>query len=142
VRLVRACALAGGLAGAALGCAGPPSPGVAARAPGAPASPPAEDALPAFLAESAVDAPARPRTPIRPDYPVLARSQGLEGDVTLRAHVRADGRVVGLELVEGDRDAFVDAAARAVRATSFEPGRVAGRPVSSTVTVRVRFRLE
>jgi len=135
--------LAGVLAAATLACAGPRPPGVATRAPEAPASsPPAEDALPSFLDESAVDAPARPRTPIRPDYPLLARSQGLEGDVTLRAHVRGDGQVVGLELVEGDREAFVDAAARAVRATSFEPGRVAGRPVSSTVTVRVRFRVD
>jgi len=86
--------------------------------------------------------PARPRAPIAPDYPPLARSQGRQGDVTLRVRVRADGEVVGLEQVAGDGEDFTQAAARAVRATPFAPGLVDRRPVNSTVTVQVRFRLD
>jgi TonB family protein len=125
----------------ALACARPVGPTVQAQ--GAASATPGEleDAFPVFLDEQEVDVPARPAAPIDPHYPPVARAQGLEGDVTLLVQVRADGEVVGLRLLEGDREAFVEAAAQAVRATRFEPGLERGRPVNSRVSVRVRFRL-
>jgi protein TonB len=121
----------------ALACACAPA------APHAPARPRGvEDAEPVFLSESEVDAPAAPLAPIQPDYPAEARSRGLEGDVTLRVRVRADGRVVGFERLDGAPDDFARAAAEAIRAAGFRPGVRDGRPVSSTVTIRVRFRLD
>jgi protein TonB len=119
-----------------LACA-PPSAPRARATPGA-----AEDAEPAFLAESEVDAPAAPLAPIQPDYPADARSRGEEADVTLRVRVRADGAVVGFEVVEGASGEFARAAADAIRAAGFRPGVRDGRPVNSSVTIRVSFRLE
>jgi protein TonB len=101
-----------------------------------------EDAEPAFLGEDEVDAPAAPLAPIRPAYPPAARSQGVEGDVTLRVRVRADGGVAGFELLASDRDEFARAAAAAIRAAGFRPGVRDGRAVNSSVTIRVSFRLE
>ncbi len=122
----------------ALACAGEP----VARLPlGGPART-LEDAEPAFLGEDEVDAPAAPLAPIRPDYPGAARTAGAEGEVTLRVRVRADGAVAGFELLASDRDDFARAAAAAIRAAGFRPGVRDGRPVASSVTIRVSFRLE
>lgn len=89
-----------------------------------------------------MDVPARPRAAIRPAYPPRARARGLEGDALLRVYVSAEGRVAGVRALEEARSPFAAAAATAVRETPFAPGRLEGRPVSSSVTVRVRFRLD
>lgn len=103
---------------------------------------PAEDALPVFLTEDEVDVPARPLAPIRPAYPEEARARGAEGDVVLRVFVRADGRVAGLQTLESDGDGFAREGARAVRGVAFAAGRREGGVVNSSVTLRVRFRLD
>jgi protein TonB len=122
----------------ALACAAAPPPKAAPSARAAPA----EDAATKWWSEREVDFPARPLAPIAPEYPPLAREQGLEGDATLLVYVRADGRVVGTEPVgETGRD-FARAAAVAIRATPFGPGTRRHEPVNSTVTILVRFRLE
>jgi protein TonB len=122
---------------AALGCVGAPPPRAAPRAPS-----PSEDAAAQWWGEREVDFPARPLAPIAPEYPALAREQGLEGDATLLVYVRADGKVVGTKpLADGSRE-FAHAAAVAIRATPFGPGTRRHEPVNSTVTILVRFRLE
>jgi TonB family protein len=98
--------------------------------------------VPRFYAEGELDVPARPLEPIRPEYPALERSRGLEGDVTLLVHVRADGRVLGAQQVASDGEAFARSALAAIRATPFAAGLRESQPVNSTVTVQVRFRLE
>jgi TonB family protein len=121
----------------ALACAAAPE----TRAPAA-AAPPAEDAEARWWGEREVDFPARPLAPIAPEYPALARAQGLEGDATLLVYVRADGQVVGTKpLADTSRD-FARAAAVAIRATPFGPATVRREPVNSTVTILVRFRLD
>lgn len=86
--------------------------------------------------------PAALRAPIRPRYPPTALQQGLEGSATLLVFVAGDGRVVGLRLLASDHEEFTHAAAEALRATPFAPARRDGRPVGSTVTIRVVFALE
>ena len=129
----RRAALAAGLA---LACTSPPE----AAPPVAPA--PLEDAATPWWSEREVDFPARPLAPIEPVYPALARERGLEGDATLLVYVRADGRVVGTKPLATDAREFAHAAADAIRATPFGPGTRRREPVNSTVTIRVRFRLE
>lgn len=125
--------------GAVLGCAaGAPAPPATAPRRAAPL----EDAVPRFYGEGEVDVPARPLAPIRPEYPALERSRGLEGDVTLLVQVRADGRLMGIRPVASDGDAFARAALTAIRAVPFAAGLRESEPVNSSVTVRVRFRLE
>lgn len=121
----------------ALACAAAP-PGSAPEEPAAAALP---DALPVYLDESEVDAPAAPLAPIEPAYPPEARLAGREGDVTLRLRVRADGELVGLEVLASDGEDMSHSAAAAVRAVGFRPAVRGGAPVSSTVTIRIRFRL-
>ena len=122
----------------ALGLACVPAAGAPVRA--SPAG--LEDAEPRFFAESEVDAPAAPLAPIEATYPAEARSRGVESDVLLRVRVRADGKVVGFEVLEGATDAFARAAGEAIRAAGFRPGVRDGKPVNSTVTIRVSFRLD
>jgi TonB family protein len=123
--------------GLALACASPPEPAAVPAA-----VRPAEDAEAKWWSEREVDFPARPLAPIAPEYPALAREQGLEGDATLLVYVRADGKVVGAKPIGGDTRDFAHAAAVAVRATPFGPGTRRREPVNSTVTILVRFRLE
>lgn len=123
----------------ALGCASAPQPPPAAPA----TSPaPAEDAATKWWGEREVDFPARPLAPIAPEYPALAREQGLEGDATLLVYVRADGKVVGTKPLADDGRDFAHAAAVAIRATPFGPATLRHEPVNSTVTIQVRFRLD
>jgi TonB family protein len=124
------------LAAALLACTAPTPPQPSRR------TAPLEDAAPRFYGEGEVEVPARPLEPIRPEYPALERSRGLEGDATLLVHVRSDGKVMGARLVNGEVDAFARSALAAVRVTPFAAGVRRGEPVDSTVTVRVRFRLE
>ena len=89
-----------------------------------------------------MDFPARPLAPIAPEYPTLAREQGLEGAATLLVYVRADGKVVGTKPLAGTSRDFASAAAAAIRATPFGPATRRREPVNSTVSILVRFRLE
>jgi TonB family protein len=123
--------------GLALGCAAAPPPVVAPVA-----SRPAEDVTTKWWSEREVDFPARPLAPIAPEYPALAREQGLEGDATLIVYVRADGKVVGTAPQGTIPRDFALAAAAAIRATPFGPATRRHEPVDSTVTILVRFRLD
>ena len=120
----------------AFGCASAPQPPTAASRASA------EDASTKWWGEREVDFPARPLAPIAPEYPPLAREQGLEGDATLLVYVRADGRVVGTKPLGDEGRDFAHAAAVAIRATPFGPGTRRHEPVNSTVTILIRFRLD
>ncbi|MEZ5065518.1 MAG: energy transducer TonB [bacterium] len=76
-----------------------------------------------------------------PEYPELARAAGLEGEVLLRISVDERGRVVDVVAVRSDGSAFADAALAAARRWTFDPARMSGRPVASTILVPVRFTL-
>ena len=79
----------------------------------------------------------------RPSYPLDARDEGVEGTVVLLASIDTDGHVskVRVERSSGDRR-LDSAAADAVEQWTYNPALRDGVPVTSTVRVRVQFRLE
>ena len=85
--------------------------------------------------------PRRVSAPL-PDYPAWARLRRLEGIVTLRIVVGANGCVCNVEVERVDGDPrFADAAREAVRTWTFEPAVKDGRPVDCLLLQRVRFDL-
>lgn len=88
-----------------------------------------------------VDRMARPRWPIRPDYPTRARRRGEESVVIIEAWVDATGGVARSSVVESGGPDFDASAREAVLASRFEPARLAGRQVASRVALRIHFRL-
>jgi protein TonB len=103
-------------------------------------------------APAAVPAPLRPREPDRkpaavyaprPEYPVVAQQRGIEGHVTLRLHIGADGKVDDVKVVEcRGHVSFKRAAVRAVERWRFSPATQAGRPVALWCTKKLTFRIE
>ena len=77
-----------------------------------------------------------------PRYPDLARRNGWEGDVIIRAQVNAAGRVTSASVIRKSRYAVLDqAAVAAVRKWKFKPRTVGGQTVDATVEVPVNFTL-
>lgn len=96
-------------------------------------------------------APARPRvleaTPLEghappPRYPERAIRLGQQGEVLVRLHVDATGRVVRVEVVRAcPYRLLVAAVLRAVRTWRFRPATRDGRPVPAVVERRFVFRI-
>jgi periplasmic protein TonB len=70
-------------------------------------------------------------------YPEEARRRSVEGDVTVRFSVAADGRVTDVAVVSGSGSSALDGAAVTMLrgATLPPPG------IEATRTVRIRYRL-
>jgi periplasmic protein TonB len=75
-----------------------------------------------------------------PAYPPLARSQGVEGDVTLDALIDKTGRVTRVKTISGP-DLLQQAAAAAVRQWKYQPATLDGNAVAMHLTVTVKFRM-
>lgn len=85
---------------------------------------------------------ARRLSQIQPEYPALLQSQRIEGDVTVRVTLSAQGAVQHVELVRAASEtAFNDAALAAARRERFVPEIHDGRPVSTSLTYTYRFRI-
>lgn len=77
-----------------------------------------------------------------PRYPDLARRNGWEGEVIVRAQVNAAGRVTSASVLTKSRYAVLDkAAVDAVRRWRFRPRTVGGQAVEAAVEVPVNFSL-
>jgi len=75
-----------------------------------------------------------------PAYPLLARSQGVEGDVTLDALIDETGRVTRIKTISGP-NLLQQAATAAVRQWKYEPATLDGNAVPMHLTVTVKFRM-
>jgi protein TonB len=108
----------------------PGPPGATSVAPGRP------------LELGQVDRPPQRAVAPLPPYPAWARIRRLEGVVTLRFTVDADGaaRDVEVERIDGDAR-FGEIAREAVRTWTFEPAVADGRKVACVIVQRVRFQL-
>jgi protein TonB len=88
----------------------------------------------------------RPRSGVSnpsPEYPRGSRIRGEQGRVTLLVQVGLDGRVTDLAVLGSSGHEALDRAAEAaVRRWQFEPATQQGRPVFSTTTVSIIFRLD
>jgi protein TonB len=75
-------------------------------------------------------------------YPPEAVRRRIEGTVTLRLQVAADGRVSAVEVASSSGFDMLDqAAADTVRTWRGEPSRVGGQPVAASILLPVEFRL-
>lgn len=94
------------------------------------------------LDEALVDTPPKALYTVSPLYPPSAQRQGLEGSVTLRLLVGADGRVERVVVLQAKpKGVFERAAAAAARQLRFSPARLADRVVRVWVRKRLSFKL-
>ena len=77
---------------------------------------------------------------VAPAYPDAARAAGIEGDVTLRVTIGADGNVKDIDPLSG-HSALVRAAMQAVAQWRYAPALLDGWPVSVVTNVTIAFRL-
>jgi protein TonB len=114
---------------------GPPTP---SRVEAAPSSRPAARATDGAV----LSAKPRYRVNPAPEYPLASRRRREEGVVMVKVTVDANGAPAAISLAASSGHPLLDAAALdAVRRWTFDPARAAGVPVSSLVTVPVRFSL-
>jgi TonB family protein len=74
-----------------------------------------------------------------PAYPSFARSQEVEGDVTLDALIDETGRITRIKTISGPK-LLQQAAVDAVRQWKYEPATLDGNAVPMHLTVTVKFR--
>lgn len=108
---------------------------------GSPASAAVAAGRPAWPGPGEVDRAARPRWPIRPDYPALARQRGRESTVVVEAWVDEQGEVSFSSVARSGGADFDASARRAVEGSAFRPARLDGRDVASRVALRIHFQL-
>lgn len=77
----------------------------------------------------------------RPNYPPRLRRQGKEATVKLEIYIDADGRVREIRVLKSAGEDFDRAAIAAIRASTFAPGNVDGKPVPVLMRLPIRFRL-
>ena len=81
--------------------------------------------------------------PIRPSYPRVALERGLRGQVLLEVFIGAGGAVDDIVVIEDSgRPELADAAAQAVRRSSFRPAEGAAGATKSRMTLRIIFTYE
>lgn len=102
-----------------------------------PYTPPAPDPV---LVDASIDP--RALAMFQPDYPGAMVRQGMEGKVTVRVTIGADGRVIDIERLSTTDEAFWLATQRhALRKWRFRPATRDGVAVSSSKVLTVHFRL-
>jgi TonB family protein len=77
---------------------------------------------------------------VTPSYPQEALKAGLQGPVTLQAHIGADGKIQDLKLVSGSL-VLGEAASVAVRQWRYKPYLLNGKAVATETTITVDFHL-
>ncbi|WP_242127662.1 energy transducer TonB [Sphingobium sp. Sx8-8] len=115
----------------------PTEPGTGSGAITPPFTPPAPDPV---LVDATIDP--RALAMFQPDYPGAMIRQSMEGSVTVRVTIGADGRVVDIERLSATDEAFWLATQRhALRKWRFRPATRDGVAISSIKVLTVRFRL-
>jgi protein TonB len=117
-------------------------------------APPLEAAIGGILAKGAMPAPVTRALPVGgqvkvarlikavpPVYPPLAKTNHVIGEVTLDARIDSTGKVTDVEVVSGPT-LLRQAAMEALRLWKYEPAQLDGRPVSSHLSVIVKFHFE
>jgi len=94
---------------------------------------------PAACTEELVKATAIDKVPI--EYPAAAREQGIEGQLVLRAHIGADGKVGEVEIVRSAGPLIDEPAVAALKRWTFTPATKCGKATESTFTIARRFEI-
>ena len=79
-------------------------------------------------------------TPVRPNYPLLARQMKVQGSVILQALIGRDGVIQNLRVVSGPH-LLAAAAQDAVRQWHFKPHYQGSEPVETQATITVNFTI-
>ncbi len=100
-----------------------------------PAEPGPTPEPPSVARPQLIDAP-------EPEFPEQARAAGLiQGQVSLRITIDAEGKVTAAEVAEPAGNGFDEAATRAALSYRFEPARRDGVAIGSRILVKVLFQL-
>ena len=78
---------------------------------------------------------------LTPEYPAFARSNRIQGRVTLEIQVYKDGSVGDIKVMKTDSPLLNEAAIAAVKRVRFQPGKSGGNPVNTTVIIPIDFRI-
>ena len=102
--------------------------------------PPADPPREPVMVEAAIDPRALPA--FQPDYPGAMIRQGMEGSVTVRVTINAQGRVTNIARIAASDESFWLATERhALRKWRFRPATRDGVAVATTKVLTVRFTL-
>lgn len=85
---------------------------------------------------------AKPIQTARANYPPMALRAGLEGDVTLKIEIDAQGNVTKAEITKSGGAGFDEEALKAVKQSRFEPAQKDGQLVAAEFTYIYRFRIQ
>jgi len=78
--------------------------------------------------------------PIRPEYPLIARTTGTQGTVVIQAVIARDGRIESARILSGP--ALLQAAALdAVRSARYHPYLLNGQPTEVETTISIIFHI-
>ncbi|GEM_PF-1083038 len=77
----------------------------------------------------------------QPHYPEGLRKLGREATVKLEVFIEADGRIRYIKVLKSAGPEFDHSAVAAIRASTFAPGNIDGRPVPVLMRLPVRFKL-
>jgi periplasmic protein TonB len=90
-----------------------------------------------------IDFPLTPIVQMHPNYPMMAKRQGMEGWVKVRFLVTETGRVEKVSVLDAEPQKIFDhAVIQCVNAWRFKPGTVEGIPVNVWAETVIRFELE
>ena len=76
-----------------------------------------------------------------PKYPEAAKAKGIQGTVWLQAVISAQGKIIGLNVINSPDPALSEAARKAVREWRYKPTLLNGEPVEVATTIHVQFEL-
>lgn len=85
--------------------------------------------------------PPRILTQTSPEYPLIARQAGIQGEVIISATIDSHGEVVDMKVVSGP-PLLYQAAMKALAQWKFEPTYLNGEPVAIRWNATVRFRID
>jgi protein TonB len=78
--------------------------------------------------------------PIRPDYPIIARTTRTEGTVIIQAIIAKDGRIQSAHVLSGP-PMLQSAALEAVRSARYHPYLLNGQPTEVETSISIIFHL-
>ena len=90
----------------------------------------------------AYDTPPRPRSIVKPHYPGIAKTAGIEGTVILQLLVDTNGKVLKAKVLKSLHPELDKAAVDAAYRTTFYPAKQRDKPVKVWVSYPIRFVLE
>lgn len=95
-----------------------------------------------IIAYHVVEVKPRPIEIPTPEYPELARKNGIEGRTVVRALIDFDGSISASEVYASSGNESLDnAALSAVKRSTFEPASHEGKPVKVWVAIPIQFKL-